>query len=59
MIFNYCAKYFCSQNVPVTYFYSELLVHSHGDTTVIVCIKGFVIVKSKDLNPADGIDDDG
>ena len=34
----------CSnKNVPVTYCYSELLVHSHGDTMVIVCIKGFII----------------
>ena len=34
----------CSnKNVSVTYCYSELLVHSYGDTVVIVSIKGFSI----------------
>ena len=34
----------CSnKNVPVTYCYSGLLVHSYGDSMVIACIKGFII----------------
>ena len=35
----------CSnKNVPVTYYCRLLLVHSYGDTMVIVCIKGFKFV---------------
>ena len=40
----YAMLYGCSnKNAPVTYCYSELLVHSYWDTMVIVCIKGFII----------------
>ena len=40
----YAMLYGCSnKNVPVTYCYSDLLVHTYGDTMVIVCIKGFII----------------